>query len=126
MSRRLCRLEEILDGEATGFSLDEVDADRLAGGHAEVFVVRRGNRVFGYVNACPHLSSPLDWIENQFMTPDKTHILCATHGAQFRIADGLCIAGPCEGDTLTPLSVSVRQGDVILDDPECGPPDRFR
>ncbi len=114
MSLRLCPLDDIPDGEGVGFSLDRADADRHAGGHMEIFVVRRGARVFGYANACPHLSSPLDWIENQFMTPDKIHIMCATHGAQFRIDDGRCVAGPCEGDRLVPVCVSVRRGHVEL------------
>lgn len=114
MSRQLCRLEDIPDGEGIGFSLDREDAVRLASGMPEIFVVRRGDRVFGYANACPHLSSPLDWVENQFMSPDKTHIMCATHGAQFRIEDGHCIVGPCAGDALTRLAVSVRRGAVVL------------
>ena len=116
MSRRLCRLDEIPDGEGIGFSLDREEADRLAGGHLQIFVVRQGDRVFGFANSCPHLSSPLDWIENQFMTPDKTRIMCATHGAQFRIEDGHCVSGPCEGEALAPLPVSVRQGAVMLGD----------
>lgn len=115
MSRRLCRLEDIPDGEGLGFALGIEEAERLAGGHLQIFVVRRGKQVFGYANACPHLSSPLDWVENQFMTPDKTRILCATHGAQFRIEDGHCVSGPCQGDDLMPLPVSVRQDDVVLD-----------
>jgi len=111
----LCRVDEIPDGEGVGFSLGQEEADRLSDGHPEIFVVRRGDLVFGYANVCPHLSSPLDWVENQFMTPDKTHIMCATHGARFRIEDGYCVAGPCEGDALIPLPVSVRQGAVMLD-----------
>jgi len=116
VNRRLCRLQEIPDGEGLGISLDPAEADRLAGGHPEIFIVRRGKFAFCYANVCPHLSSPLDWVENQFMTPDKTHILCATHGAQFRIEDGHCVSGPCEGDKLLALPVSVRHGDVVLDD----------
>ena len=116
MSWQLCRLDEIPDGAGIGFSLGQEEAERLANGHLEIFVVRRGAQVFGYVNSCPHLSSPLDWVENQFMTPDKAHIMCATHGARFRIEDGHCIAGPCEGDALTPLPVSNERGAVVLDD----------
>lgn len=115
MSHQLCRLEDIADGEGMGFFLDPDEADSLASGQPEIFVVRRGDRVFGYANVCPHLSSPLDWVENQFMSPDKTHIMCATHGAQFRIEDGHCVAGPCEGEALTPLRVSVRKGAVVLE-----------
>ena len=34
-------------------------------------------------------------------------ILCATHGALFRIEDGHCLSGPCVGESLTPLPVSI-------------------
>lgn len=115
MSLVLCRLEEIPDGEGKGFVLESAEADRLAGGAEQIFVVRQGEKIFGYINACPHLSTPLDWIEDQFMTQDKQGILCATHGAMFRIDDGYCVAGPCEGDSLPPLEVSVTtDGNIIL------------
>ncbi len=106
VGRLLCRLEDIPDGEARGF---EGDADGDG-----IFVVRRGDRAYGYVNSCPHAASPLDWIENQFMSLDKSHILCATHGAEFRIEDGFCVHGPCRGQSLVPVPVSVRDGDVVL------------
>lgn len=114
VSRVLCRLDEIPDGEGRGFDLDRDTADGLAGGALQIFVVRQGDRVLGYANACPHLSTPLDWIENQFMSTDKSLILCATHGALFRIDDGHCVAGPCEGDSLKPLQISVHDGKVSL------------
>ena len=105
MSRVLCRLEDIPDGEGRGFE---------AGGD-DIFVVRRGGQVHGYVNICPHAASPLDWVEDQFMTLDKSHILCATHGAEFRIEDGHCVQGPCRGQSLEPAGVSVRDGELVLD-----------
>jgi nitrite reductase/ring-hydroxylating ferredoxin subunit len=103
----LCRLEDIPDGEGRGFEAD--------GNGDEFFVVRRGDRAYGYVNSCPHTASPLDWVENQYMSLDKSHILCATHGAEFRIEDGCCVLGPCRGKSLAPVAVSVRDGDVVLD-----------
>ena len=77
--------------------------------------IRQGEQVHGYVNVCPHTASPLDWVENQFMSLDKSHIMCATHGAEFRIEDGFCVMGPCRGQSLDSISVSVRDGDVVLD-----------
>lgn len=108
-ARVLCRLDEIEDGEGKGFSLGE-------GGEAlDIFVVRDGDRVFGYVNSCPHLGTPLDWTPDQFISADGGHIICTTHGALFRIEDGFCLAGPCEGDGLAPISVGVdAHGQVIL------------
>lgn len=103
----LCRLEDISDGESHGFTVD--------GDGPGILVVRRGERVHGYVNSCPHTDSPLDWVENQFLSLDKSHILCATHGAEFRIEDGFCVLGPCKGQSLEPISISVRDGNVVLD-----------
>ena len=44
---RLCRLSEIEDGRARGF-------DRGMGGKDRLFVVRRGETFYAYLNACPH------------------------------------------------------------------------
>lgn len=114
MMRRLCRLTDIPDGEGRGFALDAVEAETLSGGERDIFVVRRGDDVFGYVNVCPHTGTPLDWVEDQFMTLDKRRIMCATHGAEFEIGDGRCVAGPCLGDSLRRLAVVVRAGVVLI------------
>lgn len=105
MSEVLCRLEDIPDGEGRGF--EQPDGE-------DIFVVRQGAKVFGYVNSCPHAASPLDWVENQFMNLDKSRILCATHGAEFRVEDGHCVLGPCIGDSLESVPVSIREGCVVL------------
>lgn len=114
MGRLLCRLDEIPDGEGRGFELAADEAESLAGGIRDVFVVRRGRCVYGYVNSCPHTGTPLDLIEDQFMTRDKARILCATHGAEFIVEDGSCVGGPCQGDRLQPLVVALRDGEVRL------------
>ncbi len=80
----------------------------------EMFVVRKGAAVFGYLNDCPHNRSPLNWVPDQFLDPSRTHIQCSTHGAQFNIEDGLCIWGPCKGGSLTKVPVKIENGDVIV------------
>ncbi len=102
----LCRLEEIADPGSRGFELDE----------RSIFVVRRGATIAGYVNSCPHTRGPLDWIEGQFLDLAREHIVCATHGALFRIHDGHCIAGPCAGDHLTPVKIALVEGVLHLVD----------
>lgn len=114
MTRTLCQLADIPDGEGRGFVLDPSEADALAGGDRDIFVVRCGDDAFGYVNICPHTGTPLDWVEDQFMTLDKQRIMCATHGAEFEIRDGSCVAGPCKGDSLRRLDVVVRNGEILL------------
>ncbi len=107
--RILCRLEEIEDGEGKGFTLGVGAAAR------DIFIVRQGARVFGYVNSCPHQGTPLDWTPDRFISEDSGLILCATHGAQFAIADGTCVSGPCLGARLrsVPLNADA-QGHVVL------------
>lgn len=105
MSQRLCRLDDIPDGEGRGFEAGD--------GGDDFFVVRQGDRVYGYINCCPHAASPLDWVENRFMNLDKSRILCATHGAEFRIEDGYCVFGPCQGRSLSPVALSVHNGEIF-------------
>ena len=43
-----------------------------------------------------------------------------THGASFSLADGQCIAGPCRGESLRAVEVSVVDGEIVLGDPAAG------
>ncbi len=104
----LCRLDKIPVPGSRGFALD--DGPERHG----IFVVRSADGVHAYVNTCPHIGVPLDWVPDRFLTRDKTLIQCATHGAQFRIHDGHCIFGPCRGASLSPVAVAVRDGAVVL------------
>ena len=70
-----------------------------------------------YVNHCPHAGTPLEITPHGFLTRDGSMIMCRTHGALFRIEDGLCIAGPCPGRSLQSLPVTVSGEDVLLAPP---------
>ena len=58
--RTLCRLDEIPDGGARGFAA-------APGGFIGLFAVRRGERVFVYVNSCPHVGLPLEPLPDRFL-----------------------------------------------------------
>lgn len=105
--RILCRLEEIEDGGAKGFP---APPGRFMG----FFLVRQGEAVFAYVNSCPHIGVPLEWVPDQFLDARREFIQCSTHNAFFRIADGYCIGGPCAGESLEMLPARVAEGLVIL------------
>ena len=84
------------------------------GGRAvEGFALNHEGRVYAYVNSCPHVGTPLDLWPNEFLAEDGCTIVCATHGALFE-PDGLCSAGPCAGDRLTPLLAVVEDGTVVV------------
>lgn len=106
--QRLCAFDELEENTGRGFSV------RLAGADSQIFVVRRGGRVYGYLNVCPHRGTSLDWLPDQFFDPEREYLQCATHDARFRVEDGYCVAGPCSGKRLTAVAVTVVDGQVVL------------
>ena len=106
----LCRLEDIDDPGSKGMAV------MLHGELREIFLVRKGDRMFGYLNSCPHTGAPLDWLPDRFLDLDGCYIQCAMHAALFRIEDGHCIAGPCSGDSLGTVALTVEGGVVMLGD----------
>lgn len=105
--RVLCRLDEIPDGEARGFPA-------APGGFTGLFAVRRGGRVFVYVNSCPHVGLPLEPLPHRFLDRRRENIVCSAHGARFRIEDGLCVSGPCLGEALEPVEARIEDGRVVV------------
>jgi len=79
-----------------------------------MFVVRRGGRVFGYLNICPHYSSPLNCREGEFLSEDRSHIRCSAHFAEYRIEDGFGVAGAGEGCWLDPVPVHIENGIIVI------------
>lgn len=80
-----------------------LDAD-WEGHHLPIVLFRwaRGC-VRAYVNLCPHMRVPLDRTGAGVFDRAKRHLLCGTHGARFRPDDGVCVSGPCAGDSLEAL-----------------------
>lgn len=71
-----------------------------------------------YVNRCRHMATPLDFIRDEFISEDRRHLMCYTHGALYEFSTGLCIAGPCKGESLYRLPVQIDQGEVLVGCPE--------
>lgn len=107
-TRVLCSLAELQETGSRGFSVGEGDWP-LRG-----FIVRTATGVAAFVNYCPHAGHPLNIRPNRFLTPDGNLILCCSHGALFARDNGLCIAGPCQGQKLTSIPVEVVSGYVML------------
>lgn len=105
---KLCRLDQLAEVDSRAFDLS------ASGLFQEVFVVRQQDRVYGYRNSCPHTRAPLEWLPDQFLSLDKCYIQCANHDALFRIRDGFCVAGPCAGESLTPVVLEVRGDEIWL------------
>ena len=107
---KICDLSAIPEEGSCGFSVSTSD------GLMDVFLVRKAGQIHGYLNQCPHTGGPLDWVPNQFLDLDRRWIQCATHDALFRIHDGVCVSGPCSGQSLTAVDLRVQDGSVCVRD----------
>ena len=102
---RLCHSSDLLEGAAKGF-------ERL-----QVFALRSGGQVHVWRDLCPHHgSTPLAWRRDAYLNGDGTRIVCSAHGAQFEPATGLCVLGPCLGQSLArvPMQMSA-SGDIEIE-----------
>src|SRR5690606_40521802 len=75
------------------------------------------------VTPCPILiryttlfrSVELEFLENQFLDRDQEFIECSTHGALFLVESGECISGPCQGQALEKVEITVHSdGGIYL------------
>jgi len=98
----VCTLEELAATGSLGFSVGEGEWP-LRG----FLVALSDGGIRAYVNTCPHAGHPLDLLPHRFLTADRSLIVCSSHGALFEPADGRCVAGPCTGRALRPLSVAI-------------------
>jgi nitrite reductase/ring-hydroxylating ferredoxin subunit len=105
-------VEEIPEGRARGFAPPP-------GGLTGLFAVRRQGQVFVYVNSCPHLGLPLEPVPDRFLDRKGELIVCSAHGARFRIEDGACLSGPCQGDVLEAVAAEIVDG-IVWVPPEAG------
>jgi len=84
----------------------------------DAFLINDGGSFFAYVNRCRHMTTPLDFIRDEFLSEDRRHLMCYTHGALYEPHSGLCIAGPCKGESLFRLPLLVDRGEVLVDCPK--------
>ena len=82
-------------------------------GHIQpAFAVRHVGCAVAYLNRCAHKLVELDWQEGEFFDAEQRYLVCATHGALYDPANGVCVGGPCRGAALT--EILVREADGAL------------
>ena len=106
MTIPLCQTDEISDPGSRSF---EIKQGRKT---ISLFVVHKDGNFSAYINSCPHTGINLEWQENQFLDMDNMFIQCSTHDALFEIDSGVCVAGPCVGDSLQPIELEIDNGQI--------------
>ena len=107
----LIALSQMTDG---GFAETEAS---IAGDVESLILYRDGEAVRAWYNICPHAGRRLDWAPGQFLKSKEGHLVCAVHGATFELDQGLCVAGPCRGESLRAVAIVVRDGKAWLQTP---------
>lgn len=103
----LCHVSELSDGQARGFWPDEDGQDRF-------FIVRHEGQVHAWRNSCPHVpGAPMAWKRHAYLSPDGQQVMCHAHGARFEPDTGLCVHGPCQGERLRRVRLSVDKDGLV-------------
>jgi nitrite reductase/ring-hydroxylating ferredoxin subunit len=106
--RLICDSAQVQEGKGVRFNAERHGETQPA------FLIRYDGVVYAYVNRCGHVSVELDWVEGEFFDLTGLYLICSTHGATYRPETGRCVRGPCNGRSLTPLSVEEDGGKVYL------------
>lgn len=79
-----------------------------------LLLVRAGEGLKAYVNACPHQYLPFDHKGDRISSADGRVIRCTNHGAGFCVETGEGVEGLGLGHMLDPVPVSVRAGEIVI------------
>ena len=104
----LCALADLDATGAKGVTLGTLPHIR------EIVVVETARGVRAFANRCPHMYSTLETFPDRFLDETREHLVCSTHGARFRVEDGFCVSGPCQGYSLEPVSIRLEGSNVKL------------
>ena len=91
-----------------------VNAD-IDGDNEAILIYRDNEKIQAWLNICPHAGRRLDYAPGKFLMKDGD-LVCAAHGATFRLDNGECVAGPCRGASLKAVPVECIDGQVCLVD----------
>jgi nitrite reductase/ring-hydroxylating ferredoxin subunit len=91
-----------------------VNAD-ICGENESILLYRDDDYLQAWLNICPHAGRRLDYAPGKFLMQDGD-LVCAAHGASFRLDSGECVAGPCRGSSLKAVPVQWLNDAVCLID----------
>jgi len=97
---KICNLIEIEDGKAKSFEHPFKE-------NRSIIITRLGDKVWGYLNMCPHMGVELQFQNDKFMSFDGSQLQCSMHGALFEPATGYCTWGPCSGQSLISIPLVI-------------------
>ena len=77
-----------------------------------VIIYLEKEKIYLWLNNCPHASLSLELIEGKVQSFDG-NLICANHGAKFDPKSGLCIKGPCKNKKLQKFPYHIKNNNLI-------------
>ena len=103
----ICKLDEIKNIDADiwyEFSL------QLESGFTSIMLIFSEGKYKAFKNSCPHQARRMDYSLGKFLTTPQGNIVCPAHGAEFKPDTGLCVNGPCLGESLEHVHIETNDG----------------
>lgn len=107
----IASLIELQEGQTIKFQVVR------GGKRIDGFLARFAGEVVAYENSCQHIAINLDSEGGKLFSRDGHHFICQSHGAIYEPLSGLCVRGPCEGETLRRLEIKIRGQKIWLAEP---------
>jgi nitrite reductase/ring-hydroxylating ferredoxin subunit len=103
---KIARADDVAEGATLKFPFTH------NGKPAEGFLARFQGQLVAYENRCRHLPLRLDFPDANLFNREGTHFICQNHNAIYEPLTGLCVRGPCEGQSLKLLKIELIAGEV--------------
>lgn len=91
---RVCNINDIRDGEARGFEIDDTP----------ILIVKQNGKVYAFEDVCSHQHMPIS--ENYDLEEGK--LICMWHGAEFELETGKNLS--------LPAPAPIKKFDVEIDE----------
>lgn len=108
MRQKICDFSSLAELSCKEFVVNK------AGLSKDAFLIYYQQHCYIYENSCPHTGVNLNWQEGQFFSVDGRFLQCSLHGALFEPVNGLCVSGPCQGESLKPVNFVLEDGAVFV------------
>lgn len=107
MIHKLAKIKEIDEAVWYEFNL-QTDSSLIS-----LMLLFQNGEYIAFKNSCPHQGRRMNYSVGKFLITSEGNLVCPAHGAEFKPDNGLCINGPCLGESLEPIHIQLNDDSVF-------------
>ncbi len=77
-----------------------------------VLLTRCKGAISAFRNRCPHAGFSFARADGSVIVQERRYLVCPVHGASFDLKSGVCAGGPCNGEGLSPVAITICEGQI--------------